>query len=393
MFELYFVAYPWDLPAEDVGGILDQLRGEVGVTGLSLWVAAPPSAQLRASAPRPVSLGATISSACRPRVFRSRGGVLFQPAQRHYAQTRCQPIVSSWVTMGNPLATIAKTCAARALNLRTIVSAAAAGRMADRYPEFACRNAFGDESRSRLCLANAEVQTYLRGMTLDLSSSAGVTALTLADFDIRWSDADDLHAEIPLGPLERSLMAVCFCDSCAQRSQSTGIDVEAARRAVEQTVNLAFEQGPSEGTRIEDFFAEHESLAEHRRRQVEDLNALLRMLKGSCPCDMLLQRTAWDTPADGTGGLDLSIPSAVITRVADPARLPILMPLRAKRNELQLAASLAVGPSASRLVGILPDAVQAGFDALEIDHYGLLSESALTTLRQAIRFVRRSAVG
>ncbi|MEK7757369.1 MAG: hypothetical protein AAB385_09190, partial [Planctomycetota bacterium] len=188
MFELFIVAYPWDLPAEDVGGVLDQLRGEVGVTGLSLWVAAPPTAQLRASAPRPLSLGANVSSARRPRVFRTRGGVFFQPADRHYAQTRCQPIVSSWVTMGNPLATIAKACAGRGLNLRAIVSAAAAGRMAERYPEFACRSAFGDESRARLCLANAEVQTYLRAMALDLSTNAGVTALTLTDFDIRWSD-------------------------------------------------------------------------------------------------------------------------------------------------------------------------------------------------------------
>ena len=392
MFELFIVAYPWDLPAEDVGGVLDQLRGEVGVSGLSLWVAAPPSAQLRASAPRPLSLGATVSSARRPRVFRTRGGVFFQPADRHYTQTRCQPIVSSWVTMGNPLATIAKACAGRGLSLRAIVSAAAAGRMAERYPEFACRSAFGDESSARLCLANAEVQTYLRGMALDLSTNAGVTALTLADFDVRWSDADNFHAGVPLGVVERSLLAVCFCESCVQRSQSAGIDVEAARRAVEQTVNLAFERGPREETQIEDFFAEHESLAEHRRRQIEDLNTLLRKLKEACRCDLLLERTATDLGPDVASGLDLSIPSAVITRVGDPARLPTVMPPRARRNELQLAASSTIGPAASRLVGILPDAAKAGFAAVEIDHYGLLSESALTTLKQAIRFARRSAV-
>jgi hypothetical protein len=196
-----------------------------------------------------------------------------------------------------------------------------------------------------------------------------------------------------LGLVERSLLAVCFCESCAQRSQSAGIDVEAARRAVEQAVNLAFEQGPGEGTQIEDFFAEHESLAEHRRRQIEDLNTLLRKLKEACRCDLLLERTALDSPADVASGMDLSIPSAVITRVDDPAQLPTVMPSRARRNELQLAATSAIGPAASRLVGILPDAAQAGFAAVEIDHYGLLSESALTTLKQAIRFARRSAVG
>ncbi|MEK7755692.1 MAG: hypothetical protein AAB385_00565, partial [Planctomycetota bacterium] len=73
--------------------------------------------------------------------------------------------------------------------------------------------------------------------------------------------------------------------------------------------------------------------------------------------------------------------------------LPTVMPSRARRNELQLAATSAIGPAASRLVGILPDAAQVGFAAVEIDHYGLLSESALTTLKQAIRFARRSTVG
>jgi len=393
MFELYFVAYPWDLPAEEVGGELDELRGEVGVTGLTLWVAASANAQLRASSPRPLSLGATVGSARRPRVFRTRGGAFFQPADRHYAQTRCQPIVSSWVTMGNPLAPIAKACASRGMPLRAIVSASATGRMAERYPEFACHSAFGDESRTRLCLANSEVQTYLRAMTLDLSTNAGVTALTLADFDIRWSDADDSHAGIPLGPVERSLLAVCFCESCVQRSQNAGIDVEAARRAVEQTVNLAFEQGPRVVTQEEDFLAEHQSLAGHRRRQIEDLNSLLRKLKEACRCDLLLERTAFDSRPDIASGLDHSIPSAVITRVDNPAQLPTVMPPGARRNELQLSASSTIGPAGLRLVGILPGAAQAGFAAVEIDHYGLLSESALTTLKQAIRFARRSAVG
>jgi hypothetical protein len=380
MFELFLVAYPWDLSVEDVGDVLERLRGEVGITGLSLWVAAPPLAQLRAI-PRT------------PRVFQTRGGAFFQPAQRHYTQTRCQPIMSSWVTMGSPLAQISKACAGRGLKLRAIVSAAAAGRMAERYPEFTCRNAFGDESHARLCLANAEVQTYLRAMALDLSSHDGVSALTLADFDVRWSDADGFQNAVPLGPVERSLLAVCFCESCRQRSQSAGIDVEAARRAVEQTVDEAFDHGPRDEVSIEDFFAEHERLSEHRRRQVEDLNSLLRKIKEACRCDLLLERRAGDSQDNAAGGLDLSIPSAVITRVDDPVELPHVMPSRARRHELRLAATSAVGPAGARLVRILPDAAQAGFAAVEIDHYGVLSESALTTLKQAIRFARRGALG
>jgi hypothetical protein len=157
-------------------------------------------------------------------------------------------------------------------------------------------------------------------------------------------------------------------------------------------VDRAFEQGPHEENSIEDFFAAHESLAEHRRRQIEDLNTLLGKLKEACRCDLLLERTALDSRLDAASGMDLSIPSAVITRVDDLGQLPTVMPPGARRNELQLSAASTVGPAGSRLVGILPEAAQAGFAAVEIDHYALLSDSALTTLKQAIRFARRSAV-
>jgi hypothetical protein len=42
-------------------------------------------------------------------------------------------------------------------------------------------------------------------------------------------------------------------------------------------------------------------------------------------------------------------------------------------------------------VGVLPEAVQAGFVALEIDNYGILPRAALATLKRAIRFARRTA--
>ncbi len=378
MFELFLVAHLWDFTHEDVGSVLDRLHGDVGVTGISLWVAAPGTVQLRANH-------------LNPRVFRTRGGVFFQPTDRSFSSTRCQPIVSSWVTMGNPLASISRACAGSGLRLRAIVSAGATGRMAERYPEFACRNVLGDESRTRLCLSNAEAQSFLRAMVLDLSTNFGVRALTLTDFNIRWSDADDVSTATPIGPVERSLLAICFCDSCVYQSHDAGIDVEAARSQVGRAVNEALEHGPGEWTRVEDFVGNHESLAEHCRRQVETLNSLLRRLRETCGGDLLLVRDGNAVQAGAANGLDVSIPSAVVTRVADPVDLSAKIPPQAKRNELQLSAISIIGPAGSQLVSILPEAAKAGFAAVEVDHYGVLSETALTTLKQAIRFARRSA--
>jgi hypothetical protein len=380
MFELFLVAYPWDVPVEHLGEELDRLRGEVGVTGLSLWVAAPPATQFRA-----VGLN--------PRVLHTRGGVLFQPTERHYAQTRCQPVVSSWSTAGNPLARISKACAAHGMRLRVMVSASATGRMAERYPEFTCRNAFGDESQTRLCLANPEVQSYLRGMVMDLSSDDGVCALTLADFDIDWSDAEveKLQTAFVGGPIERSLLATCFCGSCRERAQSAGVDAEAARQTAEGLLQEAMEHGHRQDGSLEDCFAEHPGLGEYRRRQTEELNSLLRKTKEACRCELLLERRADRSGEDAAGGLDLSIPDAVITCVDDLDELSRAAPPGARRNEVRLPAASAVGAVGDRLVGVLPEAVQAGFAALEIDNYGLLPRAALATLKRAIRFARRTA--
>ena len=41
MLRAFMAVYPWDLADEGLEGVLDRLRGEVGLTGLSLWVGAP----------------------------------------------------------------------------------------------------------------------------------------------------------------------------------------------------------------------------------------------------------------------------------------------------------------------------------------------------------------
>ncbi len=377
MVEFFVVAYPWDLPAENVGGALDQLHGGVGFSGLSLWAGIPHTIHLRAVHRN-------------PRTFRTRGGLFFQPAERLYAQTRCQPIVSSWLATGDPLAHLSRACKERDLKLRVMVSAAV-GQMAERYPEFSCRNAFGDESYTRLCPANPEVENYLLAMAMDLSSNERVSAICLSDWDIRWPDVDELPASNGLGPVERSLLSVCFCPSCNRRSQSAGIDVEAAQRSVQETVDQSLDRGPAEETLFDKgMTSQPGSLSDHRRTQIEALNALLRRMREACRCELILVRGTDDVPNKGAGELDLSIPSAVITQMDDAGELPSVLPAVGKRNELQLPARWAVGIESSRLVQVLPEAVRAGFTAVGIDHYGLLTDSSLTTLKQAIRFARRS---
>ncbi|MDO8630347.1 MAG: hypothetical protein Q7R41_07625, partial [Phycisphaerales bacterium] len=218
---LFVSAYPWNLMERGLDKLLDRLRGEVGVTGLSVWAATPPLKQFRV---RDVQ----------PRLFCTDGGVFFQPSDRHGSGTGCRPLVSTWTRGGNPLATIAEQCARSDVRLRAILPAATTGQLALRYPEFACRNAFDDESGSAICLGNPDVQEYIVSLATDITCNYPVQELVLADFSVSWREAfsREMLLTAPLGDAERGVLSTCFCGACMRASEDAGVDVREARARV-----------------------------------------------------------------------------------------------------------------------------------------------------------------
>src|SRR6185503_4295586 len=114
-------------------------------------------------------------------IYHTGGGLLFVPDAKHYVTTRCQPVLSTRLPIKYSLDSIVGLCAERSLEVRLVVSASRAGRLADRYPEFACRTAWGEESARSLCLANADVQGYLQGLVANLTERYAPEAIVLAD--------------------------------------------------------------------------------------------------------------------------------------------------------------------------------------------------------------------
>jgi hypothetical protein len=388
---LFVSAYPWNLMERGLDGLLDRLRGEVGVTGLSVWAATPPLKQFRV---RDVL----------PRLFRTDGGVFFQPSDRHGSGAACRPLVSTWTRGGNPLATIAEQCVRSDVRLRAILPAATTGQLALRYPEFACRNAFDDESGSAICLANPDVQEYLVGLATDIATNYPVQGLVLADFSVSWREAfsREILVTAPLGDAERSVLSTCFCGACVRASESAGVDVHEARDRVRAIIDQTLSPGVhaernpprmNAGDRgiLDGLLADQPALAEHRRIQTEQLNALLRRLVETCRVEVLLSRATNDPASAGPTGLDHRIPAGVLTRAESVERLSGATAANARRNEVWVAASWAIGAGAAEFVGAVSQAAQLGFAGIDIDNYGILPDAAFTTIKQAIRFARRSA--
>jgi hypothetical protein len=378
VIQTFVEAYPWDLMPVDAEPLLARLRGEAGVTGLSVWAAAGARRTLRVRD-------------CRPRVFRSRGGLYFQPRRDRYEHGRCRPLVSTWTHEGERFARVTAACERNGLKLRLLVSAAATGRLAEHYPEFASCNVLGVESTRNLCLVNPDVQEYLIALVSDLTEQFSPAAVVLTDYALGWFEAFDACLEDGLlTPAARSLLGLCFCQSCQQQAEEAGVDALAASERVLAVLQSSLADGKAPPS-LDAVGAASPPLAEYRRFQHERLNGLLRSLIEACSAELLLARDLRCPHTDATAFAGVSLSAGLVTRLADQGDLDGGFVGKAKRNELSLPLALGGGDRGPQLVSTVHRAVEMGYQGLQIEHFGVLADPALPVIKQAVRFARRSS--
>lgn len=367
MMQLFVEAYPWDLLGEGVDDLLTRLKGEVGAAGICIWAAAKPISVLRARA-------------CETRVFRSRGGLYFQPRRHFYGKTRCRPLVSSWSHSGERFARAIDACRRNALDVRFMLSASRAGRLAEHYPEFATRNAYGAESSQSLCLNNGDVRAYLAGAASDLTAQFQSSAVVMTDFEICWQEAFDprLDGTQRLNEFDRRLLGTCFCQSCCRRAEEAGICANDVIREVQGIVNARLSGDAQVGAEA---FGDQASITAYLALQREHLGLLAEELDEACAtrlvieapvdCRAVLRERRVLLAAYASGSQDLG--EAVKTEA-----------------EIRVPAWLAMGGAAPDFVAAVRTAAMGGCMGISIDHLGLLPDTSLAALKQAMRFARRS---
>lgn len=379
MFQTYMIAYPWDLIDDDLSTALDHLQGEIGISGLSVWMSTPSMIRLRT---RDVN----------PRVFRTRGGVFFHPNDERYANTRCKPILSSWAKPKDPLAKIAQACDDKGLKLRVVLSASRTGRIAQRQPEMACKNLFGDSSEDSLCLSNPDVQTFLGSLVEDVSSRHALDGISLADFQTVWAETlgPALEMARSLGDTERCLLGLCFCESCQQRADAASVDIAAARDTARDLLETSLSGRRSSEASYDAILEENTALADYQKWRGRELSTLLSHLQAQCGCGLRVDRKISGVERSLQGGMRTGDAGVAICLSADD---PIsIVPSVAKEGAtLLLPSDYAVGSHAQSVVTAFSTAAEVGVESIEIDDYGLLPDTALDTIRQAIRFARRTA--
>jgi hypothetical protein len=371
MQSTWLAAYPWDALDQRPDDLLDRLRGEWGVTGLALYASSGPIHEFRA---REIL----------PRIVRTCGGLYFAPDEPQYHASRCRVPAADFPQVRHAVERMLEACRERNLPLRIVLSATRIGALADRHPEFAVRNAFGEASTVAVCLINPDVQVFLCAMVADLGSRPMVESLLIEDFEIRWTDVDDPRFDqpVPTPPEFSRHIGICFCESCRQRSLDAGVDAEVAARMVRETIDatLTRAEPPPPSRPIL-----HKPIDEYFAWQATELRRLRDRTKKACPCPL---RWLADGKRQETETPDSSEDS--VLRIRSGESLNAVASTATPPREISLSPKLLAEISGPELVRGLVAAAERGVAGGQFEHYGVLSESLLTAIRQALRFARRT---
>ncbi len=381
MLQTFLRIYPHDLVDGGMEKVLDRLHGEIGATGVSIWAGSPAVIQWRA---QPVD----------PRVWRTPGGLFFQPDDQHYSATRIKPLVADDMRDVDSIEQAVRACSDRGIAVRLVVSASMIGQLAGRYPDAATKNVFGDRSHVAICLANPEAQALLKGILSDLSARYELSGVVMTDFAIVWPDAGSsgFRAAMKIGAMEAELLAVCFCESCYQGGEASGVEVAAARRSVEKILQGRIDRDGMSDRGMESVLSHHAPLAEFFAWRADELASLWEKMTESCQGGLSLDCGHDPCASRQHGKIDRSLPASVITRIDTLGDWANVIQGGVMRSEAQIPACLAAGGHGQELVGALATAVEHGVFAVEIDDYALLSDAALDSIKQAFRFARRESV-
>jgi hypothetical protein len=224
-------AYPWDLLDEGFEKSLDTIA-ELGLAGVNLAAAYHSGKLIAPRSPR-------------RRVHFLEGGVVyFRPTSSRFQNSRIQPVASELVAKYDLMGNTITECKKRGMKPAAWVVGTHNTRLASSHLDLAARNAFGDTYINWMCPSHADVRGFLKELVDDLLAQHPFKAIVFESPGYL-GFYHDYHHEffgMSLGPLEHSLLAICFCTSCELAGKAAGLDVAALKNTVRSLIDQKLEE-------------------------------------------------------------------------------------------------------------------------------------------------------
>lgn len=373
----YFWADPWDLLAAGVDAALDRMISELGATALCVRAASGPLGSIRCGIDAP--------DPC----FLTEGGLHFIPAAERYAATRVRPAPADWIKSRDPLETIAAAARVRGVSLRVRLSLGEAPALVARDPTLACRDAFGRRSDARLCPANPDVREYAAAIVADLCARHGLAAIELdgVGFGTGAMPGRIDACGIALGPIERTLLGLCFCESCMRASSERGVDPQPIMRTVQAELRDRLSKSAGDELTWGDLLARDAMLASYVAGRSEPACGQVAAARRRATAPLLVH-FADDLAAETTGDvLADSCDGLILPPTGETAH-------RTRRGERPWSAvgfniAAHAWSREEALVIAVHEAAELGIDAIGFEQFGVAPPASLDAVRRALRYAKR----
>ncbi|MSO24218.1 MAG: hypothetical protein EXQ58_13455, partial [Acidobacteria bacterium] len=236
----------------------------------------------------------------RHRAYMTEGSVAyFHPDEKIFKSSPIKPIVASFAKDTNWLAVAGKLLEKYQLQMVSWTIGTHNTRLAQKYPEYAQQNVYGDAIPHALSIGHDATRAYLKALCRDLAVNYPMHGIQLESFG--WMGLRHGHHHerdlTGLSSLEQELLAMCFNPQTVRKAKTAGVDADKAREVVKATLEGSFREAPDRPKGHPASMAELENQApdlkayNQFRRQLEDsmiVEIKQEALKGTS-CKLLLQ--------------------------------------------------------------------------------------------------------
>jgi hypothetical protein len=188
--------------------------------------------------------------------FPEDGAVYFEPDRSRYG--RIKPRVSSLVgSTGDPLRTLDNACQKRGIDLVAWTVCLHNTWLGEHFPDCTVHNAFGDPILHSISPAHPDIREYMTAVLTDIVSNANVRAVQLESPEYMGYEHGFHHEVLPvtLDDMQRLLLGLSFNPVEMERAGNEGIDTEALRRQVADTLDVSWNEPESTQRMVDQLLA------------------------------------------------------------------------------------------------------------------------------------------
>lgn len=389
-FQAFLACDLWDLVDEGTDEVLDRVKGEAGVTGITTTVFSPATEEFR------------IHPCVSPRVFRASIGLHFQPDPSVYQATRIKPAVSDWLRSRDPLAKLTEACDRHGLNWRARLIFSEGEGFTAKQVDCQPKDAFGEAYPGHVCPSHPDVREFWRAMIQDVVARYSPRAVELVDlaYPGLFYSVDSLAESSILGMVGGGLANLCFCESCRQAAMQAGVDAAAAARSAQVTLEKILKSEKAPQQTFAEFLNRDAVLAAYCEWRTNHLWSFVQQLREACPVRFAITPT-WDLRLAGAEGRERAEPVDAILAmlliddeapdVEDQLNRHLALAGDATRLDIRLMVCEPFCSQAALLVRAAGHAAARGVRTLVFDSYDRIPLGRLDWIKQAVRFAAREA--